>query len=278
MGNRSFQCVMILLCAIEICFCPVDNFAQAPKKIKQIQAKNIESVSVDRLGELFLVFKNGVIKKYDTNGNVLASLKKGKTPSLIEPWFHPLIFAYYRNQQQYIFYDHNLGFLRSDKVDPSVAVSPFLACPTNDNKLLVLDKGDWSIKKINPANNKVLSEFNIDTTSVRKPEFSYLREYQNLIFLLDKSSGIFIFSILGKRINHIKCKVQNFGFYGEELFYLSGDKVIFYDLYSENTREVKVEPGKFVIVTDERIFLIKENSSVAIYEFRERPEDEEPKK
>lgn len=278
MRKRSFPGIEILLCAIAMCAWSTDIFAQSPKKLKQFQAKNIENVSVDRLGELFLVFNNGTIKKYDTNGNVLASLKKGKTPTLIEPWFHPMIFAYHRSQQQYTFYDHNLGFLRSDKIDPSVAVSPFLTCPTNDNKLLVLDEGDWSIKKINPANNKVLSEFNIDTTGVRTPEFSYLREYQNLIFLLDRNSGIFIFSILGKKINHIKCKVQNFGFYGEELFYLSGDKVIFYDLYSENTREVKVEPGKFVIVTDERIFLVKENSSVVIYEFRERPEDEAPKK
>jgi hypothetical protein len=248
-------------------FSSLTAFAQTPKKIKEITAKNIEMVSVDRLGDLFLVFKNGSIKKFDANGNVLASLKKDKLPSLIEPWYHPRIFTYHRELQDCIFYDHNFESPQVDKLDPSVAVNPFLVCPTSDNKFLVLDQADWSIKKINPTTNKVLSEFNIDTTSLAKPNFSYLREYQNLIFLLDENSGIFIFSNLGKKINYIKCKIKNFGFYGEELFYLIDDKVIFFDLYSEKTREVKVDPGKFVIVTDERIFLVKEAGRVIIFEF-----------
>ena len=72
-------------------------------------------------------------------------------------------------------------------------------------------------------------------------------------------------------------KLNNFGFYGEELFYLSNDKVIFYDLYSEKNREVKIENGKFVIVTDERIFLVKGNNRVVVYEFLADNSEENPK-
>lgn len=251
--------------------------AQTPKKLKELSLKNIENVSVDRLGELFIVFKNGSIKKYDVNGKELAVLKKGKLPTLIEPWYHPKIFAYDRVTQQTIFYDHNLQSPQVEKVDPSVAVNAFLVCPTNDNKLLVLDQADWSIKKVNPSTSKVVSEFNIDTTALSKPLFTYLREYQNLIFLLDKYSGIYIFSNLGKRINHIKCTIQNFGFYGEELFYLVDDRVVFFDLYSEKTREVKVDPGKYVIVTDERIFLVKGNGRIVIYEYKPEVSDDNPR-
>jgi hypothetical protein len=251
--------------------------AQVPKKIKELSFKNIENVSVDRLGNLFIVFKNGGIKKYDANGKELAVLKKGDLPTLIEPWYHPKIFVYNRLTQQIMIYDHNLQFPQIGKIDPAIAVNPFLVCPTNDNKLLVLDEADWSIKKANPSTSKVLLEFNIDTLGMGKPVFSYLREYQNLIFLLDKYSGIFIFNNLGKKINHVKCTTQNFGFYGEELFYLVDDRVIFYDLYSERTREVKIEPGKFVIATDERIFLIKNNDRVVIYEFLAEVSDEKPR-
>ena len=256
-------------------FC-VPLSAQVPKKLKELSLKNIENVSVDRLGDLFIIFKNGVIKKYDANGKELAVLKKGKLPTLIEPWYHPNIFAYHRITQQRIFYDHNLQSPQVEEMDPSIAVNAFLVCPTNDNKLLVLDQADWSIKKVNPSTSKVVSEFNIDTTGLSKPLFTYLREYQNLIFLLDKYSGIFIFSNLGKKINHLKCTIQNFGFYGEELFYLVDDRVIFFDLYSEKTREVKVEPGKFVIVTDERIFLVKANGRLVIYEFIAEVHDDKP--
>jgi hypothetical protein len=251
--------------------------AQVPKKLKEFSAKEIEQVSVDRLGDLFLVAQNGSIKKYDANGKVLAALKKGQVPTLIEPWYHPRIFAYNREQQHYVFYDHNLEFPQVSKIDPAVAVTPFLVCPTNDNKLLVLDQADWSIKKINPNTNKVLSEFNVDTVGLQNPSFTYLREYQNLIFLLDKNSGILVFSNLGKKINHINCKIENFGFYGEELFYLADDNVRFFDLYSEKTRDVKAEPGKFVIVTDERIFLVKGDGHVVIFEFIAEVSDEKPK-
>lgn len=265
-----------------ICLCVIGFYltpavAQTPKKIKELPLKNIENVSVDRLGDLFVVFKNGSIKKYDANGKELAVLKKGKLPTLIEPWYHPKIFTYHRSSQQIIVYDHNLENPQIEKIDPSIAVNPFLVCPTNDNKLLVLDQADWSIKKANPATGKVLLEFSVDTTGMSKPVFIHLREYLNLIFLHDKYSGVFIFSNLGKKINHIKCTAQNFGFYGEELFYLVDDRVIFFDLYSEKSREVKVEPGKFVIVTDERIFLVKSNDRVVIYEFLPEVSDEKPR-
>jgi len=266
--------VALFGCVGAILFLLAPSIAQVPKKLKEISLKNIDNVSVDRLGDLFVVFKNGGIKKYDANGRELATFKKGALPTLIEPWYHPKIFVYDRLTQQYINYDHNLQTPQVDRIDPSIAVNPFLVCPTNDNKLLVLDEADWSIKKANPNTGKVLVEFTIDTAGMSKPVFSYLREYQNLIFLLDKFSGIFIFNNLGKKINHIKCTTQNFGFYGEELFYLVDDRVIFYDLYSEKTREVKIEPGKFVIVTDERIFLIKNNDRVAVYEFISETSDE----
>jgi hypothetical protein len=254
--------------------------AQNPKKLKEFSTGKIETVSVDRLGNLFLVFKNGSIKKYDPNGKVLASCKKGKVPTLIEPWFHPIVFSYFRDEQKCVYSDHNLQPTEQQKLDASVAINPYLICPTNDNKLLVLDEADWSMKKFSYGTGKILSEFNIDTTGINtKPQFSYMREYQNMIFLLDKSSGIFIFSNLGKKINQIKCKVNNFGFYGEEMFYLSGDKVIFFDLYTEGTHEIKVELGKFVIVTDERIFLIKDNNRVVVYEFlSENSEDKQIEK
>lgn len=277
MSRYAFLWAVVIRCVCAVAFFLNPLMAQVPKKLKELSLKNIDNVSVDRLGDLFIVFKNGEIKKYDANGRELAALKKGKLPTLIEPWYHPRIFVYHRSTQERIVYDHNLQSPQIDKVDPSIAVNPFLVCPTNDNKLLVLDQGDWSIKKANPNTSKVMVEFTIDTVGMSTPIFTYLREYQNLIFLLDKYSGIFIFSNLGKRINHIKCTIQNFGFYGEELFYLVGDHVVFYDLYSEKTREVKIEPGKFVIVTDERIFLVKNNDRIIIYEFIADVSEEKPR-
>src|SRR5882724_8253066 len=81
--------------------------AQIPKEVKEFSPGKIENVTVDRLGNFFLTFKNGSIKKYDPNGKILASLNREASTTLLEPWFHPKIFAYHRDQQRYVFYDHN---------------------------------------------------------------------------------------------------------------------------------------------------------------------------
>ncbi len=244
--------------------------AQPLKKIKEFQPGKIENVSVDRLGNFFLIFQNGSIKKYDANGKTLAFLKNAETPSLIEPWFHPRIFTYYQRGQHYINFDRNFKNPDDQVLDPSVAIKPSLACPTNDNKLLVFDRADLSVKRINPFNNQVLSEFAIDSMQFSvKPNFTYIREYQNLIFLLDANSGVVIYNNVGKIVNQIKIKANNFGFYGEELYFLQRSKVVFFDLYTEKTREIEIGEGKFVLVTDERILEVTEKDRVIIFEFKE---------
>lgn len=243
--------------------------AQHLKKIKEFKAGKIENVSVDRLGNFFLVLKDGEIKKYDANGKVLASLKTENVPTLIEPWFHPKIFVYYLQGQHLVSYDRNFQNGDRQQLEPSIAIKPLLVCPTNDNKLLVLDGADFSIKKVNPHNHEVTAEFYIDSADVR-PNFIYMREYQNLIFLLDKNSGIGIYNNVGKKINQLKMDANNFGFFGEELYFLQEDKVVFFDLYTEKIRLVDAGKGKFILVTDERILLVKENGQVVLFEFNEK--------
>lgn len=246
-------------------YCP-SLAAQRLKKIKEFKAGKIEKVAVDRLGDFFLILKGGEIKKYDANGKMLASLKQDKVPSLIEPWFHPKIFIYQQQNQQCLNYDRNFENPDSWYLDPAVAIKPLLACPTNDNKLWVLDGADLSMKRVNPKNSEVTAEFYIDSAEAR-PQFVYLREYQNLIFLLDKNSGIVIYNTVGKKINQLKTDANNFGFFGEELYFIQQGKIVFFDLYTEKTRLVEIGEGKFVLVSDERILLVKGNGRVVLYEF-----------
>ncbi len=56
--------------------------AQSLKKVKEIKAGQIENVAIDRLGDFFLVFKNGEIKKYDANGKVYSCVEKPESSNL----------------------------------------------------------------------------------------------------------------------------------------------------------------------------------------------------
>ncbi len=239
-------------------------------KIKEFKSAEVAQVSVDRLGNFFLVLKNGSIKKYDLQGKVIASLK-AKNTTLLEPWYHPVIFTYSKKNQSYSTYGRNFENGKQTTVEPAWAIEPSLVCPSNDNKLWLFDQADASIKKVNPFTNEVLLEFYLDTTKFKtKPNFIHLRGYQNMIFLLDKNSGILILNNIGKQINKIEKEgIGNFNFFGEELYYLDGSSIKLVDLYTEETREIKVEgENKFALVTDERIILVNKKNSVSVFEFK----------
>src|SRR5579859_3609865 len=95
--------------------------AQSLKKLKDFKVGHVENVSIDRLGNFFLLSGNA-IKKYDASGKVLAAFKADKKPTLIEPWYHPRIFVYYQQNQHYINYDRNFQNPEEMQLDPSIAV------------------------------------------------------------------------------------------------------------------------------------------------------------
>jgi hypothetical protein len=261
-----FYCSMVIvLLAIP------ESFSQSISKLKEFKVRGVERLTVDRLGNFFLVLKNGTIKKYDSEARLIASTKAKKgSPTLIEPWYDPSIFVYNGSAKEWTVYDRELQNPQVSKLDPSVAIYPYLVCPTNDNKLLVFDKADYSVKKINRFTSEVLFEFRIDTLSFSKPlDISFMRDYQNMIFLLDRNSGILIFNNIGKLINRIgTAGIQNFGFYGEELFYPEAKTINLYDLYSEKTRLIPLE-RQFcqLCITDERVIGIDCYNNVFFYQF-----------
>jgi hypothetical protein len=236
-------------------------------KLKEWSAGEIVNVSVDRMGNFFLFSIKGGIKKYDSDGKVMASLPKRK-PTLLEPWYHPSIFLYDRPSQKYFSYGRFFEDVKEYKLAPELAIEPYLVCPTHDNRLWILDKADYSLKKVNPLNHEVINEFTLDV-GTSTPEFTYLREYQNLIFLQEKNSGIWIINTLGKIITKIEInKPGNFGFFGQELYYLENNIIHFVDLLTEARHELPVHGDlKFAIVTDERILTVSAKNKIMLYNY-----------
>lgn len=64
------------------------SVAQPLKKITEFRISDVPSASLDRLGNLYLVFKKGEIKKYDTDGNFLVEFSNPQSVpvTLLEPW------------------------------------------------------------------------------------------------------------------------------------------------------------------------------------------------
>ena len=251
--------------------CFLVNGQQIGKKIKEIKSAEVICATVDRLGNFFIVSKNNVIKKFDAQGKLMATLK-GKNTTLLEPWYHPSIFLYNQLNQKYWIYGRYFENGKEYSLDPSWAIQPTLVCPSNDNKLWLFDAADASIKKVNPITKEVVIEFYTDTLTARAASvYAHLREYQNMIFLLDQQSGISVYSHIGKRIYQIDTKgINNFNFFGEELYYLDGTKMKFFDLGTGTTREIEVGVEyKYVLASDESIILISQKNRILLFESKQ---------
>lgn len=239
------------------------------KKVKEWKTKNVALISEDRLGNFFLIQKDGKIRKYDPDGKVLASGFE-KALTLIEPWYQPSVFMYVRSKQKYMITGRNFENRQEFELEPALAVEPYLVCPTHDNKLWILDHADLSLKKVNRFTNEVIHEFGIDSTLLSpNNDFIYLREYLNLIFLLDKNSGILILNHLGNVISKIEVSnLTSFYFYGEDLYYLHENKLKFINILNEKQHEVELPTDtQQAILTDERIITLDSKGKATLYSY-----------
>ncbi len=267
MIRRIIQPYTILSLAFFLLFMQEGCSQNQLVKIKEWSDKEIENVSVDRMGNFFLIQKKGRIKKYDPDGNLMATLTIRK-PTLFEPWYHPSIFIYHRGSQKYFSYGRFFENVQEHKLAPEFAIEPFLLCPTHDNRLWILDKADYSLKKINPLTQEVINEFVLNTDSTA-PTFTYLREYQNLLFLQDTNFGVWIVNTLGKVITKIAIKTPgNFSFFGQELYYLENNTIRFFDLLTAAHHELALDGDlRFAIVTDERILTISAKNKISLFNY-----------
>ena len=241
------------------------------RKLKEVKIQsNITGISVDRLGGFYTI-SNCRIEQYDPEGSLTQTFKPTSChpTELLEAWPLMRIYAYQNFKQQFTIFTNHLEEVDKLDIDPSFAIEPQLAAPSTDLRHYWILDMDNSIKRISLNAHTV--DIESDTLKSVSKEFVHIREYQNLLFLLHKSLGIYVVNNLGKLIFKIPAKNTNyFSFAGEDLYYLEGNQIHFYDIFTRDKYSIEVPPGfKYAVATDERLVLIKD-SKADIYEFSPR--------
>lgn len=245
--------VVLLLSALTVS-------AQELKKLRDINLPaTVDRISVDRLGGFYTVHDCG-INKFDPEGKAVHKYQpRGCMPTeLVEAWGNARVFAFQKSHPRFIVFNPEMEILDFISIDPAFAVEPQLATPAPDMSSFWILDIDKSLKKIDGASRTV--SFESDTLKSITGNFSYMREYQNMLFLLEPSTGIFVLNKLGQLIATIQAtNINYFNFAGEDLYYLKDNAVYFYDIFSKDTYSVSVPASyKFVVATDERLILIKD--------------------
>jgi hypothetical protein len=245
--------------------------------IKSIQVPTAKKVSIDRYYNFYIADNNGNIFKYDSLGNEINrfSPQKKANVSLLEAWKTVNIFVFYRELQEYNLLDRFLTTstsnfkINSDIQNEKTIGFARIATVAPDNNLWIFDDNDFSLKKYDTRLNKILFSTSLDL--ILDPQFydlNYMREYQNLLFINDRNSGILVFDNLGNYKRTLPYKsVEYFNFLGNYLYFLNGSSLILLDIYSGVEKEVALPEDKkynFLLISPGTVYFFLQNK-VDIY-------------
>jgi len=211
---------------------------------------------VDRAGDLFVVLTTGEVRKIDKTGKVIGTHRFAEPPTLLDPIDGVRSFFYQRKGHRYGFMSYDFSSIDENELDPSFAINPWLVCPAL-HELWILDSADFSIKKTRMNSMAISLEKTLKHLPDKKMEdYVALREYQNYLFLLDRSAGVHVFNALGMYVRTLGEKnMDYFSFLGEELYYIKEKEGVFIDLYTQEKRTLSLNSSyRFILLNDDTLY------------------------
>ena len=242
--------------------------AQEVTLMKSIKIDTPEAVSIDKLGKVYIADKQGNINRYLPNGSLddtFSSPKQGHI-GLIEAWNPLKTFVFYDDLQEYTFLNR---FLTASESFPLYELSDFnsLATISYDNNLWIIDMVDYSLKKYDLNYRQFTITTNFDLLlNPDDYDITFIKEYQNLVFISDRNSGIYIFDNLGNYLRQISTQsVEYFNFEDNSIYYLSEGSLVTTDIYTLKSKTSALPAkAKFALNSKSNLYLI-DDEQLMIY-------------
>lgn len=240
-------------------------FAQTWTLQSEVRLEGLDKMSFDRRGQLYLSDQKGNIYQYSPLGLEKLNYsppRQGKL-SILEAWNTQRIFAFYQEFQNYRLFDRFLVPTPDQRMSIPPAGFINVATLSADQQIWLVDDRDFSLKKYNPKTNEfsIITPLNL-MADLENYQFTFLREYQNRLFLVDKNSGILIFDNLGNYEQTIEAGgIDWIAFEKDEIQYLTANTLTLQNLYSLEKRSL-ILPTKATqaVIFNDKGYLIEGNS------------------
>ncbi|MBC8110287.1 MAG: hypothetical protein H7Y04_04430 [Verrucomicrobia bacterium] len=240
------------------------------QNIQTIAIQKPTAVSVDRYGNIFVADVSGKIAYFDSTGKKIYEYSPSKIArvSLLESWRSVKTFVFYQDLQAFTLLNRFLVATAEQYRFSNAIGFARLATLANDDNLWVFDEADFSLKKYNPDNEQIILNVPLSLIVENKDyNFTFMREYQNLLFISDANSGILVFDNLGNYKKKIPVSgLKHFGFSGDELYFFKDDTLYFSHLYQTTERIIKLpkteEKINFVLYLDRKIIIFTDKSLI----------------
>ena len=238
----------------------------------KIELKGADQFSIDRRGQLYLSDTKGNIWQYSSDGEFVVNYSPTRQGPVytLEAWPTQNPFAFYQDYQDFLLFDRFLVPLKDQPTRIGDVGFVRVATISADNHIWMVDDVDLSLKKINPATGRsvIISPLNL-LTDAEQFTFSFIREYQNKVFLVEPSVGILIFDNMGNYERTLSLEgVSWLGLSGNGIQYLQKNRLVIRDMYSEEEQGISLpESADKALYHNGVLYLIHRNG-LSAYERR----------
>ncbi len=244
---------------------------------KEINFPRIDKVSMDNQGFIFLTDPEGNLYQYNKSGNVINNFsppRQGRISQLEAAWTVN-IFTFSADLQEYRILDRFINPVAEKQIPLNLITLAKVATIGNNNIIWVFDEADLSLKQFDYMRNKVVQHQPLNLILDRSSlDITYMREYQNLLFLNIREEGIFILDNQGNLIKKIKAyPSQNFGLWKNKIIFVEKEKIISIDFQSEqqDTLQIPEDFKAIGVLANQQIVLLFNATQIRIYQKSETP-------
>ena len=243
--------------------------------VKTLALPNTGAASLDRRGTLYLADQDNNLRQLARDGQPLNTYSPAQPGhvAVIEAWNQNNLLVFYDDRQQVLLLDRFLAPLSEIRLADYIDGTVRTATLAPDGLLWLLDESALTLREFDPQALRVVQNTPLDLIiGHSRPDFRFLRQYQNNVYLVDHTSGIFVFDNLGNYRKKLPFTGLDFiTFRGDELAYISGGQLHFFHLYNLTERTQPLPAGldattvRQVLLGDQLAYFIT-TKGVSIYQ------------
>lgn len=244
---------------------PADTKAPAGtwQLVRTIKLPQPGAASLDRRGNLYVTDGQNNVHQYGPDGqplNTYSPALPGHTMQ-VEAWNTAKVLVFYDDRQQVVLLDRFLAPISelalADYLDGQARVVTLAP----DDRYWLLNESDLTLRQFDGQQKRFTITTPLDLLIGRsRPDFRFLREYQNNLYLVDRVGGVYVFDNLGNYRKKLPFAGLSYvGFRGDELYYLAADGLHFFQLYTLTDRLVPLpvtEPVQQVLVSEQYAYVL----------------------
>ena len=221
---------------------PAAPTAAAWKLLRLIKLPNPGAASLDRRGALYVADADNNLRQYGPEGlplNTYASAQPGHVAQ-VEAWNVTSTLVFNDDRQQLVLLDRFLALISEVRLGDVLDGTVRVATLAPDNFIWLLDESTLTLREFDPNTLRPVQSTPLDLLIGRsRPDFRFIRQYQNEIYLVDRSTGVYVFDNLGNYKKKLPFPgLSTVGGRGDELYFLEAGAIRFFHLYTQVERRV----------------------------------------